>query len=162
MEFLLNDDNSASVHRQKCLCGNRGIQHHTPRDPEGVLPTHASGSRHTDLGPSCRPCSGLWTISSPFWPWLRSPWRILSEDNHGWEDLCRSLGFQQRSSSTSLEKKKQNKTRSDTPARIRGTVRLYPSPKALRTCKWEFSFPSCVGLCQRGPFLSHHIQSIEL
>ena len=43
----------ASSQRQKCLCGNLGICQHTPRDPAGVLPTCASGNRHTDLSPGC-------------------------------------------------------------------------------------------------------------
>ena len=45
----LNNNNLASIHGQRCLCGSYRIQHYTSRGPEGVLPTHMSGNRHTDL-----------------------------------------------------------------------------------------------------------------
>lgn len=39
--------NLASFQGQKCLCGSCGIQHHTPRDPERVLPIHALNNRQS-------------------------------------------------------------------------------------------------------------------
>ena len=47
-------DNVAFTHRQKCLCGSRGVPHHTPRDPGKALarlPLCALGNRLADLGP---------------------------------------------------------------------------------------------------------------
>ena len=69
----LNNNNLASIPVYPCLGGYCGIQHHMTRDLEGVLPTCASGNRHIDLGPGCRPCSRLWTGSSLSQQLSRSP-----------------------------------------------------------------------------------------
>lgn len=39
--------------------------HLMPRDPGKVMPTHAVGNRHTDLGPSCGPWSGPGRVLDP-------------------------------------------------------------------------------------------------
>ena len=55
----LNNNNLASIHKQKCLYGGCGIQHHMPRDSGKGSPTCALGNSHTDLSLNCRPYSGL-------------------------------------------------------------------------------------------------------
>lgn len=45
-------NNMAYIHRQKCLCGRCGVQHHMLRDSEEVSLTHVSGNRHTYLAPA--------------------------------------------------------------------------------------------------------------
>lgn len=172
----LNNNNSASVHRPKCLFGRCGVQHPMPRDLERVLPTSAPGNRHTGLSPSCGPYSGLWTVSSPFWPQSSSPWRTIASENHSWmRDPLWKSKFPTVKPQHIIGGKKQ-KTVWTYQKELRGIVRLYPHhpfPKAAQlsaslTCdfscrnKWEDNFPSCVEPCQRGPFLSHHIQSTEL
>lgn len=47
------------------LCGNRGIQHHPPRDARGVFPPCALGDQQTDLSPGCGPCGGPLADYSP-------------------------------------------------------------------------------------------------
>lgn len=44
---------TVSIHEEKYLCGNCGIQHHMPRDPKRFLPTCASGNRQNDLSRGC-------------------------------------------------------------------------------------------------------------
>lgn len=74
----LNINNFALIHGQKCLCGSRGIQHHTLRDLDWVPPTCALSNWQTDLSPGCGPCSVPWHSSSHSWSLSRNPWRILS------------------------------------------------------------------------------------
>lgn len=77
---------------------------------EKSVPPLCCVTGNIDLGPSCEPCSGLWTASSLSWPWSRIPSRILSQTiTHGWESLCGNLCFQQRSSSTPMEKTNKQK-----------------------------------------------------
>lgn len=68
-----NNKNSASIRKQKCLCGSCGIQHHMPRDLGGVLPTCALGNRQTDL-------STGWDLQETvnwFQPLLAVVWELL-------------------------------------------------------------------------------------
>lgn len=47
---LLPDyNNSAPIHRQKCLCGSCAIQNHMPRDQGRVPSTHGLDNRHMVL-----------------------------------------------------------------------------------------------------------------
>lgn len=105
---LLNNRNSSSIHRQKCLWGSWGIKHHIPRDSGWVPTTYESGNRQTNLGPDSAP--------HPKWPmnWLQPILVMVQEpeensalDNYQQmrDSLCGSLGFQTRSSSTPLERK---------------------------------------------------------
>lgn len=76
----LHNNNSWSIHRQRCLCGSCGIQHHMSRDPGTASPTHAPGDRQADLGPRCSPCWGPRTSTSPSQPW--EPMKNAVLDNH--------------------------------------------------------------------------------
>ncbi|KAM7058605.1 V-set and transmembrane domain-containing protein 1-like isoform 3-T3 [Molossus nigricans] len=64
---------TASIHKQKCFCGNCGIQHHMPRDPGGVSPTCASGNRQIDLGTSCGTCRRPSPVPAPLGCGPRAP-----------------------------------------------------------------------------------------
>lgn len=66
--FCSSSNNLASNHRQKCLCGGCGIQHHTLRELGGGSPILVLDNRCTDLNPTCGSCNSPWTGSSPFRP----------------------------------------------------------------------------------------------
>lgn len=74
---IMDNDNLASIHRQKCLLGSCVIQHPTARDLGGVLPICVSGKKQTDLSPSWGPCIGPWISSCPSWLQSGSCWRTL-------------------------------------------------------------------------------------
>lgn len=154
-----------------------------PRDPEGVLPTHVSGNRLTNLSTSCRPCNSLWTCSSPSWQWSGAPgehW-LGQSPTEGQESFCGSLGFQRRSSSTPSERESEKKREFGEIGVDRQTAWLClhrPSPKVAqartkwdlfglrflpwgkeRLGEWALGLSSCVGHCQWDSFLSRSIQS---
>lgn len=51
-----NDNDLASIYREKYLCRSTGIQHHMPRDRGAVSLTSTLGNKQRDLGPGCRIC----------------------------------------------------------------------------------------------------------
>lgn len=65
----LSNNNLASTHGQKFLCGSQGTTNHMLRGPGGILPPCALDNRHADLCPGCGPCCGC----SPSQPWLGAP-----------------------------------------------------------------------------------------
>ena len=109
-------DNVAFTHRQKCLCGSRGVPHHMPRDPGKVLaclPLCAWGNRLADLGPEVAHEPAPTTLShglgAPREHCLRQWWPHAI---HRWQSAHGSPSFQQRSSSTALKGKKKKKSMS--------------------------------------------------
>lgn len=79
--ILLNNNNLASIHGQRCLCGSCRIQHYTSRGPGGVLPIYMSGNRHTDLTTAWDPAVACILAPAPpthgpgspldNYPWMR-------------------------------------------------------------------------------------------
>lgn len=153
----------------KSTWGSCGFQHHTPRNPEPVLPTCASGSMQTDLGKGCRTSRSLQTGHNPFQPWLGETRRVLTwEDTHGHSAFLRIV------SSTSFKTKKN--TSLDT---LKGTLPAQPFPQDSTAWGWPrhwrpiprggrdnrervYSYTSCSWDCWRNLFLSCRTQSIEV
>ena len=153
-----------------------------PRGLRGVLPTCMSSDTHTDLSPSCEPWNALWIGSSPNRSWSWRP-RRTDLDSHPQmrEPLWKSGSPAEKFQHTVREKKfemgwiKEGERISLTlPASHfpqgskaqwqENLLRPMISPPWESGSVWVSTclpWPKC-WTCQRGPFLSCHIQSTEL
>lgn len=98
-----NDNDLASIYREKYLCRSTGIQHHMPRDRGAVSLTSTLGNKQRDLGPGCRICGEPAPVFRAGDPGAHS--ETITRRGEG---LCGSPGVQGRHFSTLL--KQTNKT----------------------------------------------------
>lgn len=94
----LNNNNLVDTHRQKCLYGRSGSQHHMPGHPGEVSSIHASDNRDTDSVLAVDTAMAHEPAPAPL---SYGPEALDSPVQQ--ETFCGILDFQQRSSSTPLE-----------------------------------------------------------
>ena len=128
----------ASIHRQNCIWGSGGIQHHTQKDLGGISPTRSLGSGQRDLSPAC---GSAWSMNQ-LKPLLAVSWDLL-------ENCLRQSPTDERAGNTGFWKevpahqKRKKKKFGHTGVDNRNSLTSSPHPKQNsggppskpRTCK---------------------------
>lgn len=130
-----------------------------------------------DVCPSCGLGSGLWTGSSPFSLQSRSPWKTRSlmiihkqkdQVSSGEVPACH-WNKQIKYEFVSIGRGRKNSLTLPLSLLLQGNpawgqemfLACDLSSRGGEMCEGASGFPSCVGPCQRGSFLSHPIQSTK-